>query len=298
MAYTTHGNEEAVAMLFAALSQVQGKLGGAVPKNRTVKVRLKTGGSYEYSYTTLDAILSAAAPHMAAHEVGVVQFPHSFEGETELVTHLTHSGGAYLEVRNSLGRRNDIQELGKMITYMRRYVVQGLLGVAAEEDTDGPDRDGQTKTVEPKEAKRDESSTPKPAEPPDASHTPETYAKLLVELEEAAQGDMDMIKTALEAWSLPNRVVQEMASDSPFAALDAVDNLDRLVKRTRALRQFWHRRQELKILGEDFPDIKHPWKATDPKLRQTFNQMKARLEMARQKAPARKAPDFGDKSND
>ena len=141
--YAIDGDAEAVSALYTDIGYVQGKLGGAIKKNRTVVVRHKSGGQHSYSYATLDAILAAASGPLAEKGMAIVQFPAPSDGGTHLITMLTHPKGATLTVRMPLRASGDIQELGKAITYMRRYVAQGLLGLAAEEDSDGPGRQGE-----------------------------------------------------------------------------------------------------------------------------------------------------------
>lgn len=137
------GEQAALAELFAALAEAQGELGGVIAKNRTVVVRHKSGGQHSYAYATLDTILAKAVPLLSSKGLALIQFPVSHERTNILITSLVHKSGARLEVEMALPSSSDIQDLGKSITYMRRYVVQSVLGLAAEEDSDGPGREGE-----------------------------------------------------------------------------------------------------------------------------------------------------------
>ncbi len=54
-----------------------------------------------------------------------------------LVTSLLHSSGAILSGRTPIPAAEGVQAYGSAITYLRRYSIQALLGIAAEEDDDG-----------------------------------------------------------------------------------------------------------------------------------------------------------------
>lgn len=104
-----------------------------VKRERTVTVRKRDGGQYTFSYAPLDVVLAAVQPALSANGLAVVQL---IDGGY-LVTMLLHESGAYLEGRTALPDGVDAQALGSAITYLRRYAVQALLGIAAEEDDDG-----------------------------------------------------------------------------------------------------------------------------------------------------------------
>ena len=59
-----------------------------------------------------------------------------------LTTVLMHSSGQWISssavVRSISGKgTNELQELGRSITYMKRYALAAMLGVSSDEDTDG-----------------------------------------------------------------------------------------------------------------------------------------------------------------
>lgn len=151
-----HGEGEQLTELFADLAAAQGELGGVVRRNRTVIVRHKKGGEHSYSYATLDAILGVAIPALASRGMALCQFPKPLEGGgTQLITLITHPKGGIIEIGMPLGKSNDIQDLGKRITYMRRYVIQGLLGLASEEDSDGPRRPQESRRPQGQQEQQD-----------------------------------------------------------------------------------------------------------------------------------------------
>lgn len=118
--------------LTAALAKAQMSF-GTVTRSKTVTVTTKTGGSYKFSYAPLDSILDAVRKPLAENGLAVAQL---LDGQS-LVTLLLHESGASLEGRTAIPQTADVQALGSAITYLRRYAIQALLGIAAEEDDDG-----------------------------------------------------------------------------------------------------------------------------------------------------------------
>jgi hypothetical protein len=98
-------------------------------------------------YSTLSDVIETARPILAKHGLSYVQFPKSPDDLTwnfvGLVTRLMHTGGQWLEeeVYFPMGDGNrgvtSVQVAGSTITYMRRYAVAAMLGIVADEDTDG-----------------------------------------------------------------------------------------------------------------------------------------------------------------
>lgn len=102
-----------------------------------------------YRYLTLDKLILATRPILSKHGLAVLQFPATIERGDEripaLETILAHVSGERVEQVMPLYLADKtMQGLGSAITYARRYAWQSVLGIAAEEDTDGPapaDRD-------------------------------------------------------------------------------------------------------------------------------------------------------------
>jgi hypothetical protein len=123
--------------LAAALAKAQMAF-PVVTRSKTVRVTTKTGGSYTFSYAPLDVILDAVRKPLADNGLAVVQL---LDREA-LVTMLLHESGAFLEARTPIPATADVQNFGSAITYLRRYALQALLGIAAEEDDDGNSASG------------------------------------------------------------------------------------------------------------------------------------------------------------
>jgi hypothetical protein len=126
-----------IGTLAGALAKAQGEF-GPVSKDRTVEVRTKDGGKYTFSYATLDSVLSATRPALAKH--GLALFSTIVAGRIR--TLLVHESGEWMASIIGLGETQRLQELGSEITYLRRYCVSAMLGVAADEDDDGNSASG------------------------------------------------------------------------------------------------------------------------------------------------------------
>lgn len=119
-----------------ALAAAQGKFQNP-DKNRTVEVKTKTGGTYSFAYATLDQILDIVRPVLSDNKIAFIQVVDGIESPV-LVTRIIHASGQWIESSLLLqvdGPGN--QQLGSAITYLRRYGLISLLGLAAEEDDDG-----------------------------------------------------------------------------------------------------------------------------------------------------------------
>lgn len=90
---------------------------------------------FKSKYATLDNILDEIKPLLAKNGLAFTQFP---AGENELVTILMHTSGEYLEASVKMNPKdNTPQGQGGAITYMRRYALSAVLGLATDDDDDG-----------------------------------------------------------------------------------------------------------------------------------------------------------------
>ena len=133
----THPERDKWAELNTALAEAQGAF-PAISKDRTVTVRPKTSAPYSYSYATLSGILAAVRPALKANGLALVQLLEDDGRGTCLRTELRHAGGAVLAASFPLPQvPPDPQALGSLLTYLRRYAITAILGIAADEDDDG-----------------------------------------------------------------------------------------------------------------------------------------------------------------
>lgn len=138
-------SSENISDLATALATAQEGMTG-VKKNRTVSVKLESGGSYTFDYATLDAIIEQVRAPLTLNGLWFTQTLESGEeGRYRLVTTLLHKSGQWLSSETPIvvgEGKNKNQAFGSGLTYMRRYALAAMLGVASEDDDDANEADG------------------------------------------------------------------------------------------------------------------------------------------------------------
>ena len=97
---------------------------------------------FKSSYLDLSAIANTVRPLLAKHGLSVVQYPIDDEnGRISVNTVLLHKSGQRIEFPGiwvKPSKLGDVQVLGSIITYLKRYSIAAILFVAGcEEDDDG-----------------------------------------------------------------------------------------------------------------------------------------------------------------
>lgn len=90
-------------------------------------------------YATLQEVLNTIRPVLARHGFMLTQTVYQ-KGELACVrTMLTHAGGGAIvyPVASYKPQKNDIQTLGAVFTYLRRFSVNAVAGIIGEPDDDG-----------------------------------------------------------------------------------------------------------------------------------------------------------------
>jgi hypothetical protein len=118
-----HSNPE----LFAALAKMQGEVENATKSSTNPHFRSK--------YADLAEVLNTVRPVLAAHGLSVIQSP-SFDGAVcHVTTTIAHSSGGYISGTIScIPAKMDGQGIGAATTYLRRYSLAAVCGVAQEDD--------------------------------------------------------------------------------------------------------------------------------------------------------------------
>ena len=123
--------------LAGALALAQGMFKPIV-KDKTAKVRMKSGGEYSYDYADLATVIEATREGRAANGLAVTQLPVFISGAFTLHTKLIHESGESESCYWPLPAPNTPpQEMGSALTYARRYSYCAILGIATEDDDDG-----------------------------------------------------------------------------------------------------------------------------------------------------------------
>lgn len=117
--------------LFAALSAAQGEFGDVL-KDKTADA-----GKYKYSYADLADVIKATKTALTKHGLAVTQLTRGGSGTITVTTILGHKSGQFIGDEWEIPASGlDMQRLGGLITYARRYSHTAILGIAADTDDD------------------------------------------------------------------------------------------------------------------------------------------------------------------
>lgn len=135
---------EQIDQLATALAEAQGEFTNP-ERNRDVEVTMKSGGKYTFAYATFDAIVEMVRPVLSKHGLAILQPATTHDGIVTVAMRLLHKSGQWVEEDLNIATASaDPQQLGSLITYMRRYSLCSMLGIASEEDDDGNAAAGNT----------------------------------------------------------------------------------------------------------------------------------------------------------
>lgn len=144
---------EQIDKLAEALAKAQAAI-TSPPRNREVSVKGETKAGKEFTYTfkyaTLDGIIDHVRAALTENGLWFTQTLANGDGKYRLVTRLLHSSGQWVAGETPLfvkpNKYGEVtnQEFGSALTYMKRYALAAMLGVAADEDDDANAADGNT----------------------------------------------------------------------------------------------------------------------------------------------------------
>jgi|ERR1051326_8217379 predicted aconitase len=124
---------ESIDQLITALAKAQGEMSSAS----------KDSKGYNYKYADLASVWEACRGPLSHNGLAITQIETQNETGDILVTILGHSSGQWIRsimpirVKQSSGKTNELQEMGSVLTYLRRYSLSAIVGVAPAEDDDG-----------------------------------------------------------------------------------------------------------------------------------------------------------------
>jgi hypothetical protein len=94
---------------------------------------------FKGKYASLGSLIAAVKVPLAKHGLSIVQTVNTENGVVFLTNKLIHSSGEWIE--DSAGfpilANTNIQQLGALITYLRRYTISTMTGIVGDEDDDG-----------------------------------------------------------------------------------------------------------------------------------------------------------------
>lgn len=100
--------------------------------------KINTGVGRGFQYASLGAMLGAVKPVLAKHGLGIIQaFRDYGDGSGCVETTLVHETGESMStVSPPFALDPNPQKTGAWVTYYRRYMLSGMLGVLGDEDDD------------------------------------------------------------------------------------------------------------------------------------------------------------------
>lgn len=137
-------NSNISAALAQAWSQIE-----APKHNVTVKVNTKSGGSYSFDYTDLTGIFDAVREVYKENGMAIIQNSYTEVTPNGLLacveTTFLHSTGEWVKsLPLKFPAAGGMQDFGGQITYMKRYSLSAMLGIATEKDDDANGASGNT----------------------------------------------------------------------------------------------------------------------------------------------------------
>lgn len=139
-----------------------------IEKNKTAKVRMKSGGEFSYKYADLaDVQRAIKEPLFKFNLILRHEIKCNDKGDGELLTtHLVHihtkeEFTSAIEIRGG-----QLQEKGADITYAKRYNIGALLDLLLDEDVDAPQRDKEPPKSAPPQQKTSPPAEKKTTPPP------------------------------------------------------------------------------------------------------------------------------------
>lgn len=118
---------ESIAKLAEAMASAQGEVENA-KKNAT-------NPHFKSSYADLAEVLNTVRPVLSRHGLSVMQFPSYGEGLVHVETIVAHKSGEWMSEKCSApAQKQDPQGVGSAISYLRRYSLAAVCGLAQEDD--------------------------------------------------------------------------------------------------------------------------------------------------------------------
>jgi hypothetical protein len=119
---------ESVTKIASALLKAQRKMGGAT--------KGAANPYFKSRYADYGAVLEACKEPLNEEGITILQPHETKDGRNFVVTMLLHESGEWLSSETEVvtAKQNDPQALGSAITYARRYGLQSLLSIPAEDD--------------------------------------------------------------------------------------------------------------------------------------------------------------------
>jgi ERF superfamily len=137
---------DSIDQLITALAKAQGQMSSASKDTK----------GYNYKYADLASVWGACRDPLSCNGLAVTQIETQNERGDVLITILGHSSGQWvrsvMDIRvKAASGMNELQARGSVLTYLRRYALSAIVGIAPAEDDDGKGGSGYQATPETKQ---------------------------------------------------------------------------------------------------------------------------------------------------
>ena len=121
-------HSESVGALAAALAKAQGAIAGATKDS--------TNPHFNSKYADLASIVEACRAPLAAQGIAYLQSSSADANIVKMTTMLIHASGEWIESDPLQVQARDAapQAIGSCLTYLRRYQLAAMVGIAPEDD--------------------------------------------------------------------------------------------------------------------------------------------------------------------
>ena len=189
-------NIDAIA---AALAKAQGEMGNAGKD--------ATNPAFRSQYATLASVRDTVIPPLARHEIACVQAPSTTAEGVLVETRLVHSSGQWMACTMGAAPKDySAQSIGSTVTYLRRYGLMALAGIAPEDDDGNAAGGGPGPRAPAPAARREPRSEPRQEPQGAAGHHPSwasDRARFCASLAEQKLPPYDVVAEWLEAIGKP-----------------------------------------------------------------------------------------------
>lgn len=119
---------DTIVKIAAALVKAQSEMGNAVKDSKNP--------FFKSNFATLNAVREASLPVLNRHGIGVFQPTTVIDGKLYVETTALHESGEFISGLYEVvtGKINDPQATGAAVSYARRYALQALVNIGADDD--------------------------------------------------------------------------------------------------------------------------------------------------------------------
>ncbi len=130
---------ESIAAIGAALAKAQGTIEGATKDSKNPH--------FNNDYANLASIVDACREALSVNGISFLQSPSNDANLVSMRTRLVHASGEWIESDHLTVQARDAgpQAVGSCLTYLRRYQLAGMVGVAPVDDDDAEKAEGRGK---------------------------------------------------------------------------------------------------------------------------------------------------------